>query len=48
MGSQRGIYEVCIFLRSPQGSMLISSPSVTPLKANFMHAAVASEGELKL
>jgi hypothetical protein len=28
--------------------LLIAGNSVTPLKANFMHASAATEGELKL
>jgi tubulin--tyrosine ligase len=35
-------------LRETRLAMLIFLHSVTPLKANFMHAAAATEGELKL
>lgn len=34
--------------RTPCMDLLIDENSVTPLKANFMHALAATEGELKL
>lgn len=48
MGCQPGFHEASSISKFEDLGRLLTGDSVTPLKANFMHAAAELKGELKL